>query len=104
MICSQEDEPGTSRSTRQIAGEMGISATSVRNIAKLDLGLSSFRRMTVQVINEATRLKRLTHSKHLLRHLTVNKIKKMFFTDEKLFYVSPPVNSQNDRVWSAGRK
>jgi transposase len=104
MICSQEDQPGTSKSTRQIAGEMGISATSVRRIAKSDLGLSSFRRMPVQVINEATRLKRLTRSKQLIRRLTVKKIKKVFFTDEKLFYVSPPVNSQNDRVWSAGRK
>jgi transposase len=104
MICSQEDEPGTSKSTRQIAGELGISATSVRTIAKADLGLSSFRRMPVQVISEATRLKRLTRSKQLIRRLTAQKTKKVFFTDEKLFYVSPPVNSQNDRVWSAGRK
>ena len=28
----------------------------------------------------------------------------MFFTDEKLFYISPPLNSQNNRVWSAGKK
>src|SRR5207248_6924458 len=33
ICCSQEDEPGTSRSTRQIAGEIDISATSVRRIA-----------------------------------------------------------------------
>lgn len=104
MICSQEDQPCTSKSTRQIAGEMGISATSVRTIAKVDLALSSFRRMPVQVINEATRLKRLTRGKQLIRRLTVKKLKKVFFTDEKIFYISPPVNSQNDRVWSAGRK
>ena len=104
MICSQEDELGTSKSTRQIAGEMDISATSVRRIAKVDLGLSSFRRIPVQVINEATRLKKLTRSKQLIRRLMVKKTKKVFFTDEKLFYVSPPVNSQNDRVWSAGKK
>ena len=79
MICSQEDEPGTSKSTRQIAGEMGISATSVRAIAKVDLGLSSFRRMPVQVINEATRLKRLTRSKQLIRRLTVKKTKESVF-------------------------
>src|SRR5437899_3069727 len=60
--------------------------------------------MPAQVINEATRLKRLTRCKQLIRRLTVNKTKKVFFTDEKLFYVSPPVNCQNDRVWSAGRK
>jgi inhibitor of nuclear factor kappa-B kinase subunit alpha len=104
MICSQDDQPGTSKSTRQIAGEMGISATSVRKIAKVDLGLSSFRRMPVQVINDATKLKRFTRSKLLLRRLTVRKTKKVFFTDEKLFYVNPPINNQNNRVWSAGRK
>jgi inhibitor of nuclear factor kappa-B kinase subunit alpha len=104
MICSQEDEPGTSKSTRKIASEIGISATSIRRIAKVDLNLSSFRRMPAQVINDATKLKRLTRSRQLMRRLTVKKTKKVFFTDEKLFYVSPPVNRQNDRVWSAGRK
>ena len=29
LICSQEDEPGTSKTTRQIANEMGISDRSV---------------------------------------------------------------------------
>src|SRR5258706_16066692 len=62
MSCSQDDQPDTSKSTRQIAGETGISATSVRRIAKVDLGLSTFRRMSVQVINAATKLMRLTHS------------------------------------------
>jgi len=26
------------------------------------------------------------------------------FTDKKIFYINPPVSTQNDRVWSAGRK
>lgn len=104
LICSQEDQPGTSKSTRQVAGEIGISATSVRRIAKLDLGLLSFKRMPVQVINDATKLKRLTRSKMLLRRLTIQKTKRVFFTDEKIFYLNPPVNSQNNRVWSTGRK
>ena len=28
----------------------------------------------------------------------------MFFTDEEIFYISPLVNSQNNRVWSRSRK
>ena len=104
LICSQEDRPGTSKSTREIARAVGISEGSVRNIAKSDIGLSSFKRTPVQVINEATRQKRLTRSKSLLRRLTVQKSKRVFFTDEKIFYISPPVNSQNNRLWSAGRK
>jgi DDE superfamily endonuclease len=104
LICSQEDEPGTSKSTREVASEMNISSESVRRIAKVDLGLSSFKRIPVQIINDATRLKRLTRTKMLLRRLTVAKTKRVFFTDEKNFYLNPPVNNQNNRVWSAGRK
>ena len=104
LICSQESEPGTSKSTRQVASEVGISQASVRNIAKTDLGLSSFKRVPVQVINDATKLKRLTRSKLLLRRITVEKAKQVFFTDEKLFYIDPPVNQQNNRLWSIGRK
>jgi inhibitor of nuclear factor kappa-B kinase subunit alpha len=104
LICSQEDKPGTSKSTRQVAREIGISQTSVRRIAKADIGLSSFKRMPVQVISEATRLKRLQRSKQLLRRLTQQRVKSIFFTDEKIFHLSPPVNTQNNRVWSTGRK
>jgi len=28
----------------------------------------------------------------------------VFFTDEKNFYLNPPVNTQNDRVWAKGKK
>lgn len=104
LICSQEDQPGTSKSTRQIARTIGICEGSVRNIAKYDLTLSSFKRMPVQVINEATRMKRFTRSKAMLRRLTVQKSKCTFFTDEKIFYLNPPVNRQNNCVWSVGKK
>ena len=104
LICSQEDQPGTSKSTRTIAAEIGVSATSVRRIAKNDLKLSSFKRLPVQVISEDTRQKRLSRSKALLQRLTVPKIKSVFFTDEKIFYIDPPINSQNNRVWSRGKK
>jgi len=58
----------------------------------------------VQVINDSTGVKRLTRSKMLLRRLTVQKAMRVFFTDEKIYYLNPPVNSQNNRVWSTGRK
>ena len=104
LICSQEGQPGTSKSTRQIASEVGISQRSVRRIAKVDLGLSSFKRVPVQVLTDATKLKRLTRSKMLLRRLTREKLKRVFFTDEKIFYLNPPISTQNNRVWSTGRK
>jgi len=43
-------------------------------------------------------------SEHLLRRLSVTACKQVLFTDEKMFYINPPVRTQNDTVWSAGRK
>ena len=51
MFCSQEDKPGTSRSSRDIAKELNIDARSVRRIAKKELHLSAFKRVPVQVIS-----------------------------------------------------
>ena len=59
MICSQEDQQGTSKSSRQIAKTLGMSDRSVRHIAKMDLELSAFRRMPAQVLSDAVKLKRL---------------------------------------------
>ena len=105
LICSQEDAPGTSKSTRQVAAEVGISQRSVGRIAKHDLQLSSFRRMPVQVKSRTPQsTKRLTRCQALLRRLIMQKAKTLFFTDEKIFYLSLPVNSQNNRVWSKRQK
>ena len=58
LICSQEDQLGTSKSMRHIAKDIAVSQGSVRRIAK-DLNLSAFRRVPAQVISDATKAKRL---------------------------------------------
>lgn len=104
LICSQEGRPGSSKSTREVARAVGISAASVRRIAKRDLSLVCFKRTQAQVITEGTMQKRLRRCKALLKRLTLQKAKRVFFTDEKVFYLSPPINTQNNRVWSTGKK
>lgn len=104
LICSQENKAGTHLSTRAAAAAVGVSRMSVWRIAKKDLGMTSFKRIRVQVLNAATRMKRLARCKQLLRRLTVSRLKNTLFTDEKMFFIDPPVNSRNDCVWSAGRK
>ena len=105
LILSQEDKPGEHSSTRQIAEQLGISQRSVCVIAKADLNLSSFRRISGQVLTDQTKLKRLVRCKKLLRRCTVQKVKRMFFTDEKMFYLDPPVTDGTScRFWSVGKK
>lgn len=104
LICSQENQPGTSKSTRKIAEELNIHRSSVQRIVKRDLRLSAYRRIPVQIISESVKEKRCERCQKLIRRLPGTLVKKIFFTDEKNFYLNPPVNYQNDRVWSAGKK
>jgi len=50
LLCSQQDQPRTSKGTRCVASDLNISERSVWRIAKHDLSLSAFRRMPAQVI------------------------------------------------------
>jgi len=101
LICSQEDNPGTSKSPREIERETGISRSSVRRIAKKDLNLKIFRRREVQQLSDADTVKRLNACKRLKLRMTPEKINKTWFSDEKIFTVQTPTNSQNDRVYAS---
>ena len=90
LICSQESQPGTSKSTRQISTTLNVHRSSVQRIAKRDLGLSSFRRIPAQIITEAVKQKRRERCQKLIRRLPSTTMKKVFFTDEKNFSSKRP--------------
>jgi len=100
LICSQEDKPTTSKSPREIERETGISRSSVCRIAKKELNLKTFRRQEVQLLSDADIRKRLVVCRLLKRCLTKEKLDRTWFSDEKVFTVQTPSNSQNDRVYA----
>ena len=105
LICSQEDAPGTHKSPREIQQITGITRSSVQRIVKKDLALKSYKRIVGQKLNDNCRVKRLERCQELLpRFSTERSVQKLWFTDEKTFTVATPVNSQNDRVYSAADK
>ena len=100
LICSQEDRPGTSKSPREIERETGIPRSSIRRIVKKDLRLKTFRRRQVQLLSDADIRKRLVACKQLKKRLTKQKLARTWFSDEKVFTVQTPSNTQNDRVYA----
>jgi len=105
LICSQEDVPHSHKSPREIEKETGIPRSSVRRIVKQDLQLKTYKRVIGQTLNENCKLKRLQRSRHLLeRFPNERSTKSIWFTDEKTFTISTPVNSQNDRLYSTELK
>ena len=100
LTMSQESAPGTHRTTRQIAREVGIAQSSVHEIIRRDLKLKCFKKRRAQDLTEANKIKRLICAKQLLKRFPAHAVSFIWFTDEKLFTVAQPVNLQNDRVYA----
>ena len=99
LICSQEGRPGTSKSPREIKSETGISRSPIRRIAKKDLSLKTFRCREVQLLSDTDIRKRFVACEQLKKRLTKQKLDRTWFSDEKIFTVQAPSNSQNDRLY-----
>ena len=101
MVLSQEDQPQTHRSTRQISRETGIHHSSVFRIIHQDLGLRCYKKRRAQELTAANRLIRLNRCKELLKQFSPGEVDFIWFTDEKVFTVATPNNTQNDRLYAA---
>ena len=99
LVLSQEENPGTHRTIREMARETGISAKSVHSIVHKDLRLKCLKKKRAQELTEANKLTRLVRSQQLLRQYPQHQVHFIWFTDEKLFTVSSPKNPQNDRLY-----
>ena len=70
LICSQDDNPGTSKSPRKIQRETGIDRSTVRCISKDDLKLKIFHRREVQRLSDSDAKKWLQACKRLKQSMT----------------------------------
>src|SRR5271166_1813765 len=104
LICSQEGQPGTSKSPREIERTTGISRSSVRRIVKQDLHLNIFKRKKAHLLSDVDMAKRSRCCRTLLHRRGLKNVARIWFSDEKIFTVQPPINTQNDRVYSAAVK
>lgn len=76
-----------------------ISRSSVARIIKKDLGLKFVRRGYTFKLTAQVKERRLLRCRQLLNKFrTQRQIQKIWFTDEKIFTLTVPKNSQNDRL------
>ena len=84
--------------TRQIARERGIHRSSVVWIIGDELCLKGIKKRHAQELTEANCITHLSRMKKLLVKFPESAIDFIFFTDEKVFTIAPPVNLQNNSV------
>lgn len=88
------------RSARKLAKEEGVSDFSMRQIIKVDLKLKPYKKRVVHGLTTKQRDTRKERCQMLLDRYNNEKIKKIIFSDEKLFVVEQYYNAQNIRVYS----
>lgn len=100
LVLSQDDRPQTHRTQRQIEAEIGIKRTSIRRIIKNDLKLKCLKRSRAHELSQANKITRLVRARQLLRLYPAHLVNFIWFTDEKIFTVTAPTNTQNDRLYT----
>src|SRR6218665_1713639 len=97
LVLSQEDKP----QSHLTIIEIGISKISVHKIVKQDLALKCLKKRQATDLTEANKQARRARSKELLDRYPAHMVNFILFTNEKLFTIATPKNSQNDRVYAA---
>ena len=105
LVCSQEEKPHTHSAPRKIAEQTGLSRSSIRRMIKRR-SLKQFKRLKTPRMSEGTLNRRETRAVNLKDRFEKNSrmIEKTVWQDEKDFTLEVPVNLQNDRVYSSGKK
>ena len=67
LVQSQDDQPHSHLTVREISREIDISRSCVHDIVKKDLNLKCLKRKAAQELTEANKLARYERSKQLLR-------------------------------------
>jgi len=99
LILSQEGAPKSHKTTRQISRETVIQHSSINHIVRQNLRLKCLKKRRAQELTVANCALHRTCAQKLLRHFPTLAVDFIFFTDEKIFSVAPPVNLQNDCVY-----
>lgn len=98
---SEKEQPGTSLSERQMAGEMDISRSSVQRIKK-KLDIRTFTRIITPRMTPGAKERRSERADVLLASLTEDDVPLLVFYDEKDLTLERPINKQTDRVCGRG--
>lgn len=88
-----------SLSTRKAASVAQISQTLARIILRKDLGLKPYKPQIVQKLLPTDYAKRLEFAEWYLSQ-SAEVQQNMIFSDEAWFYLTQPINKQNNRIWA----
>jgi transposase len=88
------------RSARKLASEEGVSDRSMRRLLRDDLHLFPYKKRSLHGLSANQKIARLQRATALLERHDDESVKKIIFSDEKVFTVEEKFNAQNDRIYA----
>ena len=107
LVLSQEEPDGKRtrhKSQREISRQLHIPLTSVNRIVKKKLNLHVFKRKKVIKLRPNDKQRRVNCASQFLQRFGPRSLRRIEFSDEKKWYVFPPLSTQNDRVYARETK
>jgi len=92
------------RSIRNEAKLLKMNRESVRLVVRDDLGLHPYKLRKCGKLSDLQKSKRVERCRLLRRRFSEKSVKKIVFSDEKIFLIEQKLNAQNDRVYVASIK
>ena len=100
MVVSQEDQPGTHKSQREISRDLNVSRTSIRRMTK-ELNLKPFKRVRVSRRDQKVKQKRKTPILVTQHRRTLNKVVPHFIKKDEWPQQSPDLNPMDYTIWDS---
>lgn len=91
------------KSLRTMAKDFNSSALTIKRVLNIDLHKKCYRKINVQKLKEDQKPLRKTCCQWLRKNINHDKLKRMMFTDEKIFTRNGYFNPKNDVVWADDR-
>ena len=91
------------KSARQLARKNNCDDKTIRNIIHTRLGLKTYRRRKCQPLNSNAKDKRSSFGGWVRKHPGVDFLKKIMFSDEKMFDGDGQMNPKNDVIYAQSR-
>lgn len=91
------------KSARQLGRENSCDPKTIRNIIHNRLGLKTYRRRKCQPLNSSAREKRKSFGGWIRKNPGVDFLKRIMFSDEKMFDGDGQMNPKNDVIYAQSR-
>jgi hypothetical protein len=103
LVQKRLDSDNRRKTLRTMAKDFNSSVQTIKRVLNLDLHKKCYRKISVQNLKDEQKPIRKTCCQWLRKNINYDKLKRLMFTDEKIFTKNGYFNPKNDVVWADDR-